>query len=62
MATPKTKTKKVRAYEFTVCTVGHGTTPKEAWAGACEHILDDFKGFADTSNLPDYKIVKDEDA
>lgn len=61
MKKPKPKVEeKVKAYEFTVHTVGHGATPEEAWAGACEHILDDFDGFSSVKDLPDYKVIEED--
>lgn len=50
---------KIKAYEFTVFTVGHGATAKEAWAGACDHILDNFDEFASTKDLPKHKVIEE---
>ena len=49
----------LKAYEFTVITVGHGRTPEEAWTGAVEHIMDNMKDFGDTKNLPDFKVIEE---
>ena len=56
---PKGKKKETepRAYEFTVTTVGHGHTPQEAWTASCEYIIGEFDDFANTRNLPDFKIL-----
>ncbi len=46
----------MKCYVFTIKTTGYGNTPEEAWADACETIVQQLDEFLDPNDLPGYEI------
>ena len=55
---------KIKVYEFTVYVVGRGVDAKEAWSDCVDTILTEMRGFSDTNDLPEHKVIEvtDEEA
>ena len=51
----------MKVYDFTVGMTGRGNTPEEAWTQVVEHLLDNWREFADTGDLPYHISVEVED-
>jgi hypothetical protein len=46
----------MKSYKFTIVTTGCGGSPEEAWADACDTILQQLDEFLDPDDLPDYEV------